>query len=82
MVVFGERGCFRAKWLFSGKVLYSATVVVLGESGCIRAKVSLFGQMWLYSVKLVVFWAKWLYSAKYFSSGKCGCNRANMVVVG
>ena len=76
MVVFRERGCFRAKWL------YSATVVVLGQSGCIRAKVSLFGQMWLYSVKLVVFWAKWLYSAKHFSSGKCGCNRANMVVVG
>ena len=58
MVVFGQSGCIRAKWvvieqkwLFSGKLLYS------GKSGCIRAKVVLSG-------KLVVFGQKWLYSGQ------------------
>ena len=51
----GRRGCIRAKWLYSCKVveigqksLYSGKVFVLGRSGCIRAK-------WLYLVKVVVF---------------------------
>ena len=45
MVVFGECGCVRAKWLYSGK------------RGCIRAEIVLFGQggctwaKWWYSGK-------------------------------
>ena len=38
MVVIGQKGFFREKWLYSDKV------VVFGQSGCIRA-------MWLYSAK-------------------------------
>ena len=46
MVVFGESGCIRAKWLYSDKSgciqakwLISAKVVVFGQSGCNWAKV-------------------------------------------
>ena len=56
MVVFGQSGCIRAKWLYSGKVVVfgennsiQEKVVVFGQSGCIGAKVVLFGQKWLYS---------------------------------
>ena len=40
VVVFGQRGCIRAKCLYSGKL------VVFGQIGCIRAKVVTFGQKW------------------------------------
>ena len=50
MVVLGQSGCIRAKWLYSGKTccnwakrFYSAEVVVLGENGCISTKVVVFG---------------------------------------
>ena len=54
MVVFGQSGSVRAKWLYSGKV------VVLGQSFCNRARVVVFGQKWLYSGKVVLFEQKWL----------------------
>ena len=59
VVVFGQSGCIRAKWLFSGtvvvKVLYSGKsgvfkVVVLGEKGC-REKWFLSG-----TVLLLLYW--------------------------
>ena len=60
LVVFEQMGFYRAKWLYSGKVvvlgqrwLYSGKVVVFwqkwlysGKSGCIRAKVVVFRQKW------------------------------------
>ena len=39
-------------------------MVVFEQSGCVPAKVVLFGQKWLYSVKVVVF-------------GQIGCIRQN-----
>ena len=61
MAVFGQGGCIREKWLYSGKVvvfgkkmdLYvqngsnQEKVVVFEQSDCIRAKVTVFGQKWL-----------------------------------
>ena len=38
VVVFGQSGCIREKWVFSGKV------VLLEQSGCIRKKVVVIGQ--------------------------------------
>ena len=63
MVVFGQkwlnsgkRGCFRARWLYSGKVVvFGQKWLFSGKSGCILAKVVVFGQKWLYSSKVVVF---------------------------
>ena len=72
VVVFGQSGLVRAKWLFSAKV------VVFGQSGFIRAKWFYSGKRgcirvkWLYSGKVVVFGQKWLYL------GKRGCIRANL----
>ena len=38
MVVFGQSGYIRAKWLYSGKSVCILTkVVVFGLGGCIRA---------------------------------------------
>ena len=54
MVVFGQSGCIREKWLYSricciwAECLYSSKVVVFWQNGCIRAK-------WLYSGKVVAF---------------------------
>ena len=59
MVAFGQTGCSRANWLYSGKVvlfvqkwLYSlkracirAKVNVVGQSGFIEAKVVLIGRV-------------------------------------
>ena len=65
MLVFGQSGCIRVKWLISGK------------SGCNRGKVVVFGQEWLYLDKVVgsrhsnCVQVKWLYS------GKSGCIREN-----
>ena len=59
MVVFGQSGCIRAKWLYSGKSCsILAKEVVFGQSDCIR--------VWLYSGKVAVFGQKWLYSEKLF----------------
>ena len=58
MVVFGECGFIRAKWLYSG------------NSGCIRAKVVAFGQIggirqkWFYCGNSCFIRAKLLYSGK------------------
>ena len=45
VVVLGQCGCIRAKWLYSGKSgcipakwLYLEKVVVFGQIGCIRAR--------------------------------------------
>ena len=85
MAVF-KSGCFRAKWLYLGKIvlqlrakwLYWAKVVVFGQkwlySGCcIQAKMVVIGQVFLYSGKSGCIRAKWFYSGKY------GCNRAGLL---
>ena len=52
MVVFGQNGCIRAKWLYSGKNdCIRAKEAVFGQGGCILAK-------WLLSGKVVVFGQK------------------------
>ena len=70
MVVFGKRGCIRAKWLYSGKVVVFGqsgctreTAVVFEQSGCIRVK-------WLYSVK------SWCVRAKLVVLGQGSSIRA------
>ena len=74
MVIFGQGGCIRSKWIYSGKVVVfgqkwvnSGKVVVLwkqvvffGQSGCIRAKVVVIGQKFLYSKIKVSIRARWL----------------------
>ena len=59
MVVFGQSGCVRAKWLSSGKLvefgqnwLYLDKVVAFGQSGCSLAKV-VFVQSAFIPVKLL-----------------------------
>ena len=62
VVVFGEGGCNRVKWL------YSREVVVFGQSSCIRAEVVVLGLSGCFRAKVVVFrqscyiWKMWLYS--------------------
>ena len=72
MVVFGQYGCIRAKWLFIAKggciwakvVVFRQKWLCWGKSGCIRAKVVVFKQIgyirekWVYSGKVVVFGQK------------------------
>ena len=42
--------------MYSGKVVvFGQKLFYSGKSGCIRAKEDEFGQMWLYSEKVVVF---------------------------
>ena len=56
IVVFGQNGCNRAKWLYSGKVVvFGQKWLYLDKSGCTRAKVVVFWQKWLYSGKVIVF---------------------------
>ena len=50
MVVFGQSGCIRQKWLYSGKTvcvransLYLVNCGCGSQSGCIQAKVVSFG---------------------------------------
>ena len=46
MVVFGQRGCIRAKVVvFEQNCFLRATVVVFGMGGCVRAKVDVFGEL-------------------------------------
>ena len=69
VIVFGQSGRTRARWLYSDKVvvfgqkcfLIGKKVVVFGQSGCIRAKVVIFGQSCCIRAKVVVFVQKWLY---------------------
>ena len=49
MVVFGQGGCIRAKWLYSGKV------VVFGQSGCIRVKMDVIWKSSSNRAKDIVF---------------------------
>ena len=71
VIVFGQSGCIRAKWLHSGKNvvfgqkwLYSGKVVVIGKSGRNLSKL-------LYSTKVVVFRAKVVvFLQKLFYLGK------------
>ena len=70
MVVFGQGGCIRAKWFYSGKVVvFGQNLFLIGQSCCIRSK-------WLYSGKCGCLRAKFLYS------GKSGFIRAKVVVFG
>ena len=82
MVVFGKGSFIRAKWLYSGKVLYSGNVVVIVQNGCIRVKGVVFGQKCLYSGKVVVFGRKWLYSSKVVVYVQSGCNQAKWLYSG
>ena len=45
----GKIGCIPARWFIRAKWLYK------GKSGCNLAEV-VFGQTWLHSAKIVVFW--------------------------
>ena len=66
VIVFGKKGCIRARLLYSGKscyipakLRYSGKVVAFGlwlysgKSGFIRGKIVVFGQKWLYSRRVV-----------------------------
>ena len=62
VVVLGQSGCIRQKWLYADKVvvfgirlLYSSKSDCIRQSCCIRAKVVVIGQSGC-------FGAKWLYS--------------------
>ena len=60
----------------------------MGKSGCIRAKAVVFGQKWLHSGKVFVFWqsgfiwAKLFYLGKVVVFGTSGCIRTKVVVIG
>ena len=96
MVVFGQSGCIRAKWLYSGKmVIFFAKVVVfvqkrlyLRKSGCFLAKVAVFGQSecipanWLFLAKVVVFGQFGCDREKMLHSGKSGCIRTKWLYSG
>ena len=68
MVVFGQKWLYLGKWFYSGKSgCIWAKWLYWGKNGSIRAKVvvlgkkwlnpdkDVFGQIWLYSGKVVVF---------------------------
>ena len=62
---------FRQKWLYLCKmVVCGQGGCVRKKSGCIRAKVVVFGQMCLYSGKVVVFGQKYVFERKLMYSGK------------
>ena len=78
MVVFGQGGSIRTKFIVIGKkLLYSGesgcnpeTVVVFGPSGCIREKVVVFGQKLLYLGKSTCIRGKTCIGAKVFLFGQ------------
>ena len=44
VLVFGQIGCIRTKWLYTGKVVViGQKLLYLGKNGCMRAKVVVFG---------------------------------------
>ena len=89
MIVFGQGGCVRAKWLYSGKSgCYRVNVVVLGRSGCICSKVAALGQNGCFRVKcgsirakVVVFWNVVVFKQKWLCSSKSGYIWAKVVVL-
>ena len=96
MVVFGQRGIIRARWLYSGKsCCILSKVVVFGQSGCIRANVAVFVQSCCTWVKVIVFGQSVcirpklffmgkmvVFGQKWLYSSKYGCNRVIVVVFG
>ena len=67
-VVFGQRGCIRAKLFFRAKVVlfgkkkfYSDKVVVFGQNGSIREKWMYFDKSGCIRAKGVLVGQKWLY---------------------
>ena len=82
MVVFGQSGCIREKYLFSGKVFLfglcgciRAKVVVFGQSGCFREKAVVFVQNCILSI-VVVFWKNDCIRARRLYSGRVVVFRA------
>ena len=69
LVVFGQIGCIRARWLYSGKVVVFGQIDCIRESGCIWKN-------WLYWGKLVetgqngCIWEKMLYAGKVVVFGQ------------
>ena len=77
MVVFGQSGSLREKWMYWDESdCIRAKMVVFGQSGRIRendstcAEAVVFGQSGFIWAKVVVIYQKWLYFAK------SDCNRA------
>ena len=63
MAIFGQGGCIRGKWLYSGKRgCIRVNMVVFGQSGCIRTKCLCSGKSPCNRTKVVVFGKKSLYS--------------------
>ena len=61
MVVLGQIGCIRAKWLCSGNVVeFGQKWFLWGKSGCIPNKSGCVRANWLYSVKSFVYGKKCL----------------------
>ena len=64
----GKGGCIPAKWLYSGKMLFSCKVVVFGKSDCNRVKLVVIKQNGCIRANFVVF-------------EKNGCVRTKVVVL-
>ena len=55
VVVFGQVGCIRAKWLYSGKsAQFLAKVVVLGMYGCMQKRWLYMGKSCCIRLKVIV----------------------------
>ena len=76
MVVFGQGGCIRAKWLYSSKV------VVFGQSGCIRVKMDVIWKSSFNQAKDIVCGQNEYIWAKVVAFGQSGCIRAKVVILG
>ena len=62
VIVFGQSGRTRVRWLYSVKVVvFGQKCFLIGQSGCIRVKVVIFGQRCCIRAKVVVFVQKLLY---------------------
>ena len=63
MVIFGQSGCIREKWLYSGNSgSIGAKVVLFGKRCCFWAKLLYWGKSGSNRAKVVVFGQKMLYS--------------------
>ena len=90
VVLFGQSGSMREKWLYSDKRGYMrAKVVVFGQkwlySGkpdCIRAKVVVFGKTVSFQAKVVVFRQSASIRNKVVVFGQTGCIQAKIFVFG
>ena len=76
MVVFGQSGYIRAKWLYSGKV------VVFGKVDVFEQQFVVIGKEWLYSGKSRCNRANWLHSGKVVLFGQGGCFRGKVFLFG